>query len=581
MEELEKEEIQDIKVETKETSYTKEDILNQLETLVKTDDILKQRKEYRVLITSFGELSRIERDTQERSFYNKEEKEEGEKFEFISNPLDARFVELKNIYTEKLDTAKAQKKKVEKENLEVKKALVEELKVLVEGGMQNPGSAFQKFYEIRDKWDATGEVNKANFKEIQSEYSLYRDKFYYNVDIFNELKSYDFKKNNEQKEAVILEIESLKNLNSIKKMEQGIKELQSKWDKIGPTSNEQWETLKNKYWENVNNIYEKIKEHYQALREKQAKAIESKTNLNGQLESLFNELETYTSHKQWTEVSNIVNELHNKWKAESFTGKTKEDALWDKFSSLTENIRTKTNEYFGKLKDENSKVEELKEKLIAKAEELKTSTEWKNTTDAFIKLQKEWKNVGQTIYKKDQELWERFRSSCNDFFNAKKHFFDTLDDRQADNLKAKNELSNKILESTTRVELENFIKEWQSVGYVPKKDIKTSENVFNKSVQEAASKLGIDKNEIQHLRFSAKVAAIKEDDNASAKLKSERRFVQGHIDKLKDELNRYQENMSFFGNSKGALKLKEVVEKKVETTMVELKNWEDKLKMLK
>lgn len=562
-------------------NLSKEDIIAQLETLAKNEDAFSVRKDIKVLFNSFSELTRAEKDLQEKTFYNKEDKEEGEKFEFVPNTLDNRFVELKNIYNDNLDKAKAEKKKEEKENFETKKALLEELKTLVESGMQNAGSAFQKFYEIRDKWDATGEVNKANFKELQSDYSLYRDKFYYNVDIFNELKSYDFKKNGEQKIEVIEELQQLQKQPSIKKMEQNVKELQSKWDKIGPTSNEQWESLKNKYWDNVNAIYEKIKEHYQAMRDKQALALENKTDLAGQLEMLNTELDTYSSPQQWSEVNNIVNELHNKWKAEDYAGKGKEDTLWGKFSALTDEVRSKANTYFGTLKDENKRIEDTKEKLIAKAEEIKNSTDWRNTTQAFIKLQNDWKQIGQTVYKKEQELWEKFRGVCDEFFNAKKHYFDTLDDRQEENLKIKNELAQKIAESADKAELESLIKEWQTVGYVPKKEIKNADNLFNTSVQKAAKKLELKGESIQNIKFKAKIEAIKEDDNAGSKLKSERRFVQGKIETLKEEINRYEENMSFFGNSKGSQKLKEVVEKKIAVSAKELENWENKLKMLK
>ncbi|MCB9227478.1 MAG: DUF349 domain-containing protein [Chitinophagales bacterium] len=585
MEEQEKEElIEQKEAEAKEEireNLSKEDIIGQLEVLAKNEDAFSVRKEVKNLMNNFSELTRAEKDLQEKAFYNKEDKEEGEKFEFVSNPLDNRFVELKNIYNDNLDKAKAQKKKEEKENFETKKALLEELKTLVESGMQNAGSAFQKFYEIRDNWDATGEVNKANFKELQSDYSLYRDKFYYNVDIFNELKSYDFKKNGEQKNAVIDELQQLQNQPSIKKMEQTVKELQSKWDQIGPTSNEQWENLKNRYWDNVNAVYEKIKEHYQAMRDKQALALENKTNLAGQLEILNTELDTYNSPQQWSEVNNIVNELHNKWKAEDYAGKGKEDTLWEKFSALTDEVRSKASTYFGALKDENKRIEDAKEKLIAKAEEIKNSTDWRNTTQAFIKLQNDWKQIGQTVYKKDQELWEKFRGVCDEFFTAKKHYFDTLDDRQEENLKVKNDIAKKIAESANKAELEALIKEWQTVGYVPKKEIKNADNLFNASVQKAAKKLELQGESIQNIKFKAKIEAIKEDDNAGSKLKSERRFVQGKIEKLKEEINRYEENMSFFGNSKGSLKLKEVVEKKIAVSVAELENWEKKLKMLK
>jgi hypothetical protein len=276
-----------------------------------------------------------------------------------------------------------------------------------------------------------------------------------------------------------------------------------------------------------------------------------------------------------------VNELHKKWKQEGFSGKSKEDTLWEEFSNLTETIRQKTNTYFEALKDENAKVEQVKMALIEKADKLKTSTDWKNTTEAFKKLQREWKKSGKTQYKKDQELWNTFRSACDTFFDAKKHFYNTMDERQAEHLKEKNSLAEKIATCSSKDEFIQLVQEWQAVGYVPKADIKKADKQFDTALQTAAKQIGLTDQELQDLRFKAKVAALKEDDNAGEKLKSERRYVQGQIEKLKEELNRYQENMAFFGPSKGAQKLKEVVENKVESTQAELKTWEAKLTLLK
>jgi hypothetical protein len=44
------------------------------------------------------------------------------------------------------------------------------------------------------------------------------------------------------------------------------------------------------------------------------------------------------------------------------------------------------------------------------------STEWKATTDALIKLQKEWKEIGPVPRKQSEKIWKRFRKACDSFF---------------------------------------------------------------------------------------------------------------------------------------------------------------------
>ena len=97
-----------------------------------------------------------------------------------------------------------------------------------------------------------------------------------------------------------------------------------------------------------------------------------------------------------------------------------------------------------------------------KTKELKDSKEWKNTSEALIKLQKDWKNLGHVQYKLDQKLWNEFRSTCDDFFNSKKEYYDTLDERQAEYFKQKEDISAKI--AKTKIEyslkdIESFIAE--------------------------------------------------------------------------------------------------------------------------
>ena len=69
-------------------------------------------------------------------------------------------------------------------------------------------------------------------------------------------------------------------------------------------------------------------------------------------------------------------------------------------------------------------------------------------------------------------------------------------------------------------------------------------------------------------------------ENGEELMQNEKRFVRERMDKLKDEINQYENNLSFFGQSKGAQKLKEVVESKVSEAKGKLAVWEEKIKLL-
>ncbi len=75
--------------------------------------------------------------------------------------------------------------------------------------------------------------------------------------------------------------------------------------------------------------------------------------------------------------------------------------------------------------------------MCIQAESLQESTDWKTTSDALIKLQREWKEIGPVPRKQSEKTWKRFRKACDHFFNRKAEFFANLDTSYEDNLNAK------------------------------------------------------------------------------------------------------------------------------------------------
>ena len=139
----------------------------------------------------------------------------------------------------------------------------------------------------------------------------------------------------------------------------------------------------------------------------------------------------------------------------------------------------------------------------------------------------------------------------------------------------------KIAKSKTDEELRGLIIDWQTVDYVPKDKVAKADSSFNDSIKKAAKTLKIDDDALAKLRFEAKIFAIKSGENPEVKMKTERNFINTQIEKVQEELIRFEENMSFFGPSKGAQKLKEVVEKRVAEGKDKIGEWKDQLKMLR
>ena len=72
------------------------------------------------------------------------------------------------------------------------------------------------------------------------------------------------------------------------------------------------------------------------------------------------------------------------------------------------------------MRDELSDNLKKKRAIIAEAEALKESTDWKETTDKLIELQKQWKQIGPVARKYSDDLWNMFTAACDTFFEAKR-----------------------------------------------------------------------------------------------------------------------------------------------------------------
>lgn len=498
--------------------------------------------------------------------------------------LDARVKELLNLIHTRKDEYEAQKNEDENANLEQKKQIVEDLKNLIKEG-PTITQAYDAFNELAAKWKAIGQVPRKHYKQLQSEYSHQIDMFFHTMQIFRDLKVYDLEKNYEAKLALIAKVKELESETSFSKIDDMLKVYQTEWAEIGPTKEEQWKEVRNEFWQAVNAHYDRIQAHYDGLRERQRQALEAKEALGKiVVEQLDLDL---NSHQKWQEATAKVLQAQKDWATTGHAARKDNDNAYKEFRAACNAFFAKKKEFYGQLKEQNKAGQDAKTKLIEAAEALKTQTNWRDTTDALIDLQKQWKDSPSAGNKEDQKLWLRFRAACDFFFEAKKEYYATLDERQAENLKAKQEFIAKIEafelsgdKSKDLAALKVFNEEWRNLGPVPRKEIDNVNNAYKAALDAQYDKLKMSKTEKVLTKFKDKVESLSQGEGGSRLLEQERRTVQETIKKIKETIDQYENNLGFFGNSKGADALKQGVLKSIEKAKEELAIWETKLKQL-
>ena len=173
--------------------------------------------------------------------------------------------------------------------------------------------------------------------------------------------------------------------------------------------------------------------------------------------------------------------LHDQWRAIGPVAKEIREDLWNEFKEASTVINKRHQDYFEQRKAAEQANEEAKTKLCEEIEsidlsEMKSFNSWNEATERIIGIQKKWKEYGFASRKTNTALYNRFRKSCDDFFEAKTAYFQRMKDELNSNLEKKTALCERAeaLKGTDDLkkaadEVMKLQAEWKKIGSVPRK----------------------------------------------------------------------------------------------------------------
>lgn len=560
--------------------------LNELKELVENQDVMAVSRNVNELRTRFEDFL-LEED-RKKQVAVLEARERGEKAEFEQeiDPIRNEFFEIYSAYKAKKSEAVAEKKSIQNECLKQKRALISRLKTVVESE-ENIGAAFGEFKTIHEEWKKVGDIPREKRDEVQAEYSRLLEDFFYNMKIYRELQDHDLHRNQQVKEEVIQKLIELVEDTSIQTVEKNIKVLQNDWAETGPVSKDKWEGLKNKYNEIVQKIYERIHAHYEEKRQIQKDNLEKKQILVEKSKEVVAKIETANNTKAWENLTAEILEIQAIWKTVGFGPKRENEEIWKAFRSECDFFFEKKKAFYTIIKDEYDAVAETKQKIVDQAEALKTSTDWKKTTEKLIQLQKKWKSVGSAGQKNEQRLWKTFRAACDEFFNAKSAFYAEKEKEFEGNLTIKQTLIEKITgfelpkDKTEALEtLKKFSNEFNAIGHVPINEKDKVFKAFKTAIDAKYEQLNIEGQEKEKIIFEARIETLKASPNAVKLLSKEKAELRKQIDELKSNVIQYENNLGFFSNAKKANPLIQDVEKKINQSKTKIEEIKRKLQLI-
>ncbi|WP_333601101.1 DUF349 domain-containing protein [Flavobacterium sp.] len=514
--------------------------------------------------------------------YHAENPETTEDFHYHF-PLKVKFDQLYTQYREKKNNHFQSLQNSLKGNLENRLAIVEELKNLIHSQESIPVT-LKKFNDIRDRWKVAGPIPKDKYNHVWNNYHFHLENFYDILHLDREIRDLDFKHNLVQKLKIIERVEELVHEEDINKAFRELQDLHRIWkEDIGPVSRENRDEIWNRFSELTKQMHDKREGLFEKLREVENANLEKKKEIIAKIEVLATE--KVAVHSAWQGQIEKVEALRNQFFATGKVPSEVNEDTWTAFKNAVRNFNILKNSFYKDIKKDQNDNLSKKQALVAKAQELKDSTDFAATTPLFKQIQEEWKTIGHVPRKVSDKLWTEFRAACNEYFEKLKEQKTEVNVEEVEAFEKKKA----YLETLRAFELigehkadldaiKAHIETWKSFGRVPfaRRHI---EGKFNKILDALFEKLSLSKKDNDMARYANKLDHLAHSD--SRKLDNEKVFIMRKVEEVKSEILQLENNILFFGKAKGDNPMVKEVLKNIENKKEELVTLKEKLKQLR
>ncbi|MCW3785363.1 DUF349 domain-containing protein [Plebeiibacterium sediminum] len=564
------------------TALSREELVKRLKYITKNFELHEIKDEVDEIKSIFYKLYNEEVEVLKKNFV-----ESGELEENFAAPIDALELEIKDLIHEFKQRKFELIKKIEEEkekNLSAKNEVIEAIKNLV-NRQESLNETFNEFRSLQQRFHEIGPIPQNKVRDTWDTYNLHIENFYNYVKINKELRDLDLKKNLELKTDLCEKAEKLIDdplvVNSFKTLQK----YHDRWREIGPVPKEVKDELWERFKAATTVINQKHQAYFEGLKDQLKENLKLKTDLCEKAEAILKE-EAH-SPKEWEEKSKKLINLQQTWKTIGFAPKKDNNTIYERFRSACDKFFEEKRTFFKDYKNEQQHHLVEKTKLCEKAEAMKDSTDWKKTTDEFIKIQKQWKEIGPVPRRQSDAIWHRFRKACDAFFDNKSKFFNKVDESQDDNLKAKEAIIDELKnfknssdnEETFKL-LQDYQRKFSEIGHVPFKDKDRINQDFRNEINKHFDNLNMDEYHKNVQKFRNRLENMKNSDHQDDKLNQERHKLLNRLKQLENDITVWENNIGFFAKSKSSASLIKDFEHKIENGKRNIKLLQEKIDML-
>ena len=498
------------------------------------------------------------------------------------DPTEEPFKEAMQTIRQRRAEQQLAQEKERMDNLEKKQAVIEKIKVLATTP-EEANKSYEDFKALQNEWREIGPVPAEHVTETWKNYQLYVEQFYDMLKLNSEMREYDFRKNLEAKTILCEQAEKLKDEADVVSAINQLQTLHQEWKEIGPVAKDLREELWNRFKEASTIVRKRHQEFFEARKAQEEENLQKKTELCEQIEAI--ETEGLKTFADWDAKTKEIIDLQAVWKTLGYAPQKLNAQVFDRFRAACDQFFTQKAAFFKSVKESLNENLQKKTVLVEKAEALKDSTEWKKTTDALVELQKEWKTIGAVPRKVSDQLWKRFVTACDQFFEAKSQAHAGQRAEQQDNLEKKQgiiaqlkTLAEESVEGAAQ-KIKELQQQWNEVGHVPMKEKDKIYEQYHEVVDSLYKKLNISQAQrrLNSFRTTLKVTAEKEGNS----LLREREKLMRAYEIMKNEVQTYENNLGFLNaSSKKGNSLIDEMNRKVQKLKDEVQLVRDKIKAI-
>lgn len=503
---------------------------------------------------------------------------------FVSEPDEVEN-ELKTLYTEfkeKRAAYLAADELKRAQNLEIKKEIITSMEEIA-GDIDNVNTKFTEFQQLQQNFKAIKDIPASAETEIWKQFQSVVERFYDNLKINKELRDFDFKKNLEAKRALIDEAKKLEDMTDPVAAFRTLQGLHDQWRAIGPVAKELRESIWDEFKEISTVINRRHQEYFEQRKAAEQANEEAKTKLCEDVEAI--KIEDMKSFGDWNSATERIIELQKKWKEYGYASRKVNNALYARFRKACDDFFEAKTAYFQRTRDELNENLAKKTALCEKVEALRDSDDVRKATDEVVKIQAQWKEIGSVPRKVSDELWKRFTTACNFFFDERKRLNKERRTEENDNLEKKRQIIEQLKalpQDGDRQEVMPKVKElqaqWQQIGFVP---FKMKDKIFAEYREICDALYGAYNTKEARQRmanFQNRLSELKGDGN---KIVRERDRLARICESRRNELKTIENNMGFFmvKSSAGNSMVKDM-ENKIKRLKQDIEEIEQKISLL-